>query len=315
MSARACFSAYNIASVKTVNPETPRLHWPEPVNVREVWPGEAADFTPWLAQEENLARLGEVIGFGALVPLGQEVTVPGTNRSLDILAETLDGARIAIENQYGEGDHDHLTRGLAYAVGLNAGALVVIAENHRPEFIAVADHYNGLVEQVDDEAAFPIFLLNLSVKRVGEALFPDFDICARPNEWRAQAEQAAGEQYPSFEGALEAFRPAVRSRYRDIALRWADRPYGSLDWAKQSFLLRGGAGRKPPGVLQVMSTGRGYARRNVIAELTGLSDAEVDAVADQYFPGWSLGKEEWYQLGEVTPEAVEAFLGTLFPDA
>ncbi len=34
----------------------------ERVNLREFWQTEAEDFTPWLAQNENLAVLGEAIG-------------------------------------------------------------------------------------------------------------------------------------------------------------------------------------------------------------------------------------------------------------
>ena len=32
------------------------------VAVRSLWPNEAADFTPWLAREENMSRLGEALG-------------------------------------------------------------------------------------------------------------------------------------------------------------------------------------------------------------------------------------------------------------
>lgn len=53
----------------------------------------------------------------------------------------MDGRRVAIENKYQAVDNDHLTRGLAYAVGHKARALVVIAEEHRPE-LAAAEYLN-----------------------------------------------------------------------------------------------------------------------------------------------------------------------------
>ena len=31
-------------------------------DLREIWPNEAKDFTPWLAKEDNLALLSETIG-------------------------------------------------------------------------------------------------------------------------------------------------------------------------------------------------------------------------------------------------------------
>ena len=34
----------------------------EKVELREIWQTEGQDFTPWLAREENLEMLGEVIG-------------------------------------------------------------------------------------------------------------------------------------------------------------------------------------------------------------------------------------------------------------
>ncbi len=33
----------------------------EPVELREVWPDEAQNFTPWLAEEENLILLGKTL--------------------------------------------------------------------------------------------------------------------------------------------------------------------------------------------------------------------------------------------------------------
>ena len=33
----------------------------EPVELKDIWPDEAQDFTPWLAKEENLTLLGETL--------------------------------------------------------------------------------------------------------------------------------------------------------------------------------------------------------------------------------------------------------------
>ena len=74
------------------------------VDLREAWPNEASDFTPWLA--DNLERLSEVIG----LPLeleDTEVSVEGF--SADILARIpADGSLVVVENQLEGTDHTHL---------------------------------------------------------------------------------------------------------------------------------------------------------------------------------------------------------------
>ena len=97
----------------------------EPIDIRKVWRREDRDFTPWLSAPEPLTRLLAecAIDLGSDYSSRTEVRAPGVRRSLDILVETEDGTRVAIENQYAETDHDHLTRALAYAVGLEADVI------------------------------------------------------------------------------------------------------------------------------------------------------------------------------------------------
>ena len=103
---------------------TPESESANRVVLRTVWPDEAQDFTPWLAK--NLHRLGEKIG--------EELTIERTEapswerRRLDILAKTGDGAKVAIENQYGESDDDHFTRLIEYAANHDAREIVWVAE-------------------------------------------------------------------------------------------------------------------------------------------------------------------------------------------
>lgn len=86
-----------------------------------------------------LSYIGKETGIGPLALVEGEHTTAG-DTSLDLLAETLGSGRGAIENQYGRGDHDHVTRGLGSAVATGSKAPVVIAEDHRDEFISVAHH-------------------------------------------------------------------------------------------------------------------------------------------------------------------------------
>ena len=47
----------------------------EPVPLRQVWPHEANDFTPWLADPDNLTMLAGMLNLGDLQVQGTEVPV------------------------------------------------------------------------------------------------------------------------------------------------------------------------------------------------------------------------------------------------
>ena len=69
-------------------------------NVREVWPGEARDFTPWLAG--HMPYLSEALGMDLELTM-REAAVGGF--SCDLLAKDLATNRIVvIENQFGSTD-------------------------------------------------------------------------------------------------------------------------------------------------------------------------------------------------------------------
>lgn len=89
----------------------------EPVLLREAWSNEALDFTPWLAEEDNLNTLAESLGISELVLVETEHYVG--DFKLDILCT--DGSqKVAIENQLEKTNHDHLGKILVYAAGIGA---------------------------------------------------------------------------------------------------------------------------------------------------------------------------------------------------
>ncbi len=85
------------------------------VNLREVWPHEAYNFTPWLAK--NIDHLGEVIGL-RLKDVVTEKTLGKMGR-VDIFAKQAEtDAIVVIENQIEESDHGHCLSLIGYAAVL-----------------------------------------------------------------------------------------------------------------------------------------------------------------------------------------------------
>ena len=105
-----------------------KIEFLEPIDIRKVWSKEDKNFTPWIANPEVMAKLLEQCGidYDGELNIKTEVTRPGNKRKLDVLVESTSGDRFAIENQFNEADHDHMTRALAYAVGLEAKAVIII---------------------------------------------------------------------------------------------------------------------------------------------------------------------------------------------
>ena len=93
------------------------------IELREAWPSEANDFTPWLS--DNLQRLSRVIGV-AIEPDSSEVAVDGSRA--DILATLpANGSRVVIENQLDNMDNDHLGQIMSHLARLEAQTAVWVA--------------------------------------------------------------------------------------------------------------------------------------------------------------------------------------------
>ena len=86
-----------------------RLGRLEPYPIKERWPNEDKDFTPWLADAENLSLLGDTIGL-SLTLIGMEQAVGPFYADIVCDAAGSDGEerRVVVENQYGRSDHNHL---------------------------------------------------------------------------------------------------------------------------------------------------------------------------------------------------------------
>jgi hypothetical protein len=156
----------------------------ERVPLREAWKHEAGDFTPWLAQEENLDALAEALGLSELELVATEHWVG--DFKLDILCT--DGDRqVIIENQLAETDHRHLGQILAYAAGVGAHTVIWVAESFRPEHASALQFLN---DNTTEELSF--FGVQIELWRIGNSpLAPKFEVVVKPNNWaKAGREQA-----------------------------------------------------------------------------------------------------------------------------
>ena len=155
------------------------------VDLRDVWLSEPQDFTPWLAQENNLKILGDALGI-ELELEAQEKSV-GPFRA-DILCRSLDDdSLVLIENQLEKTDHIHLGQLLTYAAGLQSVTSVWIAANFTEEHRAALDWLN----QVTNESV-RFFGLEIELWQIDESVpAPKFNVVSKPNDWSRQVSLAA----------------------------------------------------------------------------------------------------------------------------
>jgi hypothetical protein len=159
----------------------------ERVALKDAWPTEDGNFTPWLAEEGNIALLGEALGMELEVEAVEQKV--GSFRA-DILAYAIDEAdhSVIIENQLGRTDHGHLGQILTYLAGVeDAKTIVWIAETIQPDHRAAIDWLNA--NTAED---FSFFAIEIELWRIGGSPpAARFNVIASPNDWTRNTRRAA----------------------------------------------------------------------------------------------------------------------------
>ncbi|MBI5696223.1 MAG: DUF4268 domain-containing protein [Nitrospirae bacterium] len=160
----------------------------ERVDLRKFWEDEAGEFTPWLAQEENMALLCDTIGMELEVE-AQEKNV-GPFRADILCRDTTTSNWVLIENQLERTDHTHLGQLLTYAAGLDAVTIVWIAAKFTDEHRAAIDWLNKITDE-----RFNFFGLEVELWRIGGSpMAPKFNAVCKPNNWSKPQITTAGTQ-------------------------------------------------------------------------------------------------------------------------
>lgn len=235
-----------------------------PVPIRELWPNEAADLTPWLA--ENPGLLGQELGVD--LELGGK-EVPVGPFSADILFRTRD-ALVVVENMMGSTDHDHLGKVITYASGLEAAHeeeglaatyAVLLAERFRPEHRTALTWMNT---HTTDKVGF--FGVVIEAWRIGGSLpAPKLNVVVRPDDW-AREVRVVDETQRLYRDFWAAFRPEFEMAHPG----WT--PRGKLTGRKQAYAVF--PSKRPDVEFAVGFTGRAY-RAKLECVTTGAERAHL----------------------------------------
>lgn len=133
--------------------------------------------------------------------------------SCDLLARDLSNSRIVIiENQFGATDHDHLGKLLTYAAGLDASAIIWVAERIREEHRQALEWLN---ERIDEAVRF--FAVIVEVLQIDESSpAVNFRPVVFPNEWQRATRQTAehpSERAASYQAFFQSLIDELRERH------------------------------------------------------------------------------------------------------
>ena len=170
-------------------------------SLRDAWPNEARDFTPWLVQ--NMGHLSDAVGL-ELEPGETEVAVQQFAADI-VTTDAKTDSRVLIENQLEGSDHQHLGQIMTYLAGLEAKFVIWIAQDfdeaHRSAVRWLNDH-------TTEEFAF--FAVRMRVVRIDDSPFaPVFEVLEKPNSW----ERALERRFSQASSELTRLREAFWKRY------------------------------------------------------------------------------------------------------
>lgn len=147
------------------------------VDVRNLWRHEQYDFSNWLAKDDNIEYLNEILGL-TLVDINREVYV-GPYRCDLVAKDETTGITVIIENQLEGTNHEHLGKIITYTSGLDAKVIVWIVKETKEEHRAAIEWLNN--NTIND---INFFLIEIHAYKIGNSdLAPKFEVVEKPNDF------------------------------------------------------------------------------------------------------------------------------------
>ena len=188
-----------------------------PVGIKDVFPGEASHFSPWLAEHAEL--LGTELG----LELEHEDSEAKVGRySADLVFRETEGGIVVVENMFGKTDHDHLGKLITYAAGFEACCAVLLATEFTDEHRSALNWLNHVSKE-----DFAFFGVVLEAWRIGDSPpAPRLRVEVKPDEWsryvRAARMPEPSPRRQAYRTFWSEFLPAFREA--DPSWRWRRTP-------------------------------------------------------------------------------------------
>lgn len=196
------------------------------LSLKHVWPHEERDFTPWLAQEENLASLSDALGLELQL---EQIEVAVGPYSADMLAKDSEGNYVIIENQFNKTNHDHLGKLITYGATLGASIVIWIAERFSEEHQRAIEWLN---ERTTDDLS--LFAVQPKVFQIDDSKpAVEFYVVERPNEIVKSASLAkatAGAEISESQALQLEFWTEFRKRLLEKKVMPSARPARPQYW-------------------------------------------------------------------------------------
>ena len=196
----------------------------ETIRLSEIWKNEAADFTPWLADQTNLEKLVRDAELPSLELEGTEV-LRGRLKP-DIVARVLEDERkVLIENQIYEADFNHLGRIVAYVSAFEADIMVWIAESFPPDILSAVRLLNN-----NSGGTWALLAVQPRVFRIGNSKNAlKYKVIEKPQNWQPQIHQDENPLLAARREARRGFWRLYAQIYPEDKQFPAD-PIGSSYW-------------------------------------------------------------------------------------
>ena len=125
------------------------------------------------------------------------------------------GAKVVIENQLEDTNHDHLGKLITYASGKGASVVIWIVKRAREEHKSAIAWLNA---HTDDDAAF--FLCEIKLYRIGDSKpAPMFDVVERPNDWAREQKRESKAVTNTMNERMEWWQAFNEYAFADAAFK------------------------------------------------------------------------------------------------